>query len=606
MKKLLLSGNEAIARGAYEAGITFAAAYPGTPSTEILENVVHYRDDIYCHWGANEKTAFEEAFGACFTGARSLVAMKHVGLNVAADPFFSSSYIGVDGGFVIVSADDPGMHSSQNEQDNRNYGIAAKMIVLEPSDSQEAKDLVKEGIKISEQFDTPVLIRLTTRISHSRSIVNIGERETPPEIEYKKDDMKRMLLPARARRKHVIVEERQKKLEEFCNQFKYNRIVTGEGRVGVVASGMAYYNGREAFQTAGMKPWFLKITTPYPFPTRLFLEFARQVDEIYVLEENDPVIERFARLAAPGKKIVGKEVFPLTGEMTADVILESLGKKSPLPAGDTGKIPLRPPSLCAGCPHTATFYNLKKMKVTVTGDIGCYTLGGLPPLSAMDTCIDMGASVSALLGMEKALEKAGKKNRQVAVIGDSTFFHSGITGLLDIIYNNGKSTVIVLDNSITAMTGHQENPGSGTTLMGEEAPVVDIVKLGREGLGMRHCYQVDGYDVRAVHDVLKREIDRPEPSLIVVKRPCVLLYRKARWSPMTVDEEKCTGCKLCLRIGCPAISRRGEKARIESTLCTGCNVCAQLCPADAIHFVDPEGLHIGDMSLEKFKKGGQQ
>lgn len=603
MKKYLLSGNEAIARGAYEAGITFASAYPGTPSTEILENVVKYKDDIYCHWGSNEKTAFEEAFGACFTGARSLVAMKHVGLNVAADPFFSSSYIGVDGGFVIISADDPGMHSSQNEQDNRNYAIAAKMIVLEPSDSQEAKEMVKEGIKISEEYDTPVLIRLTTRISHSCSAVEFGDRENPPEVEYKKNDMKRMLLPARARKKHILIEERQVKLEEFCNNFKYNYIVEGDERIGVMASGIAYYNGREAFKKAGLNPWFLKITTPYPFPKKLFLEFASKVDKIYILEENDPVMEQFARLTAPNKEIIGKDLFPQTGEMTSDVILSTLGKKNLSLIPDVGKIPHRPPSLCAGCPHTATFYNLKIMKVTVTGDIGCYTLGGLPPLNAMDTCVDMGASISTLLGIEKALEKAGKKNRQVAVIGDSTFFHSGITGFIDIIYNNGKSTVIVLDNSITAMTGHQENPGSGITLMGEKAPVIDIVKLAKDGLGIQHSYQVDGYDVKAINELLKREIDREEPSLIVVKRPCALLYRKAKWSPMQVDEEKCTGCKLCLRIGCPAISKKGEKARIEKSLCTGCDVCAQICPVEAIEFTDRNGLHISETTVNEFLNG---
>jgi indolepyruvate ferredoxin oxidoreductase alpha subunit len=619
MAKELLSGNEAIARGAYEAGITFAAAYPGTPSTEILENMVRYKEDIYSQWGANEKTAMEEALGASFTGARALVAMKHVGVNVAADPLFSASYIGVTGALVIVSADDPGMHSSQNEQDNRHYAVAAKMPVLEPSDSQEAKDMVVEAVKISETFDTPVMIRLTTRTSHSRSAVELGERQTPPVPEYHSDFAKRNLLPGNARKRHVAVEERLKKLAVFSDSFAYNVIRKGKERVGVLASGISYQYGREVFPDA----WFLKLALPYPFPVKLFLRFASMVDKIYVLEENDPIIENFARLAlkvpaegpedprrggdAPQKEIIGKDVLPLLGELSQDVIGASLGLKDLTPRFALDGVPGRPPSLCAGCPHTAFFYNLGVLKVKSRGDIGCYTLGALRPLSAMDTCVDMGASITVQLGIEKALEKAGKSIPQVAVIGDSTFFHSGITGLVDVIYNQGKSTVVILDNSITAMTGHQENPGSGKTLMGQEARRIDIVKLVRDGLGIEHTTEVDGYDVKAIRELLKREMARPEPSVIVIRRPCVLLYRKAKWSPMVVDKEKCTSCKICLRLGCPAISSDADgKALINETLCTGCGVCAQVCGFKAIHFADEQGKHINSITLDSFASGGKK
>ncbi|MCK5004943.1 MAG: indolepyruvate ferredoxin oxidoreductase subunit alpha [Candidatus Aminicenantes bacterium] len=599
MKRELLSGNEAIARGAYEAGITFASAYPGTPSTEILENMIRYKDDIHCQWGTNEKTAFEEAMGATFTGARVLVAMKHVGLNVAADPLFSSSYLGADGGFVIVSADDPGMHSSQNEQDNRNYAIAAKIPVLEPSDSQEAKDFVVEGIKISEKFNTPVMLRSSTRVSHSRSAVEPGERETPPEIHYEKDFQKTMLLPVIARKKHIIVEERQKKIKEFSDTFKYNYIIEGKTRIGILASGIAFQNGKEVFKD----DWFLKVAMPYPFPEELYKEFAEKVDKIYVLEENDPIMENFARLITPDKEIIGKDFFPLTGEMTEDVILNKLGKKDLTPEFDTNSIPKRPPSLCPGCPHTATFHNLNIQKVTVTGDIGCYTLGGLPPLNAMDTTIDMGASITAMLGMEKAMAKAGKKLKQAAVIGDSTFFHSGITGLLDLIYNDSKGTVIILDNSITAMTGHQDNPGTGKTLMGDDAPVVDILKLVRDGLGIEHSFEIDGYDVKGIRALLREELKREKLSVIVVKRVCALLFKKPNWSPTVVDPEKCIKCNLCLKLGCPAITSKDGKAFIVSSLCTGCSVCIQVCPHDAMNHANEGGMHIKDTNLADFFKG---
>jgi indolepyruvate ferredoxin oxidoreductase alpha subunit len=602
MSRELLSGNEAITRGAYEAGITFASAYPGTPSTEILETIVRYKDIIYAQWGANEKTAMEEALGASFTGARALVAMKHVGLNVAADPLFSASYIGATGALIVISADDPGMHSSQNEQDNRHYGIAAKIPVLEPADSQEAKEMVIEGVKISERFDTPVIIRLTTRTAHSRSLVELGERQEPPVPEYKSEFTKRNLLPGNARQRHVLVEERQKKLQEFSNDWPFNKMIPGRERVGVVASGISFQYGREVFPNA----WFFKVTMVHPFPDKLLRQFAEKVDKIYVLEENDPILENSVRLFLPGKEIIGKDLFPLVGELSQDVILAALGRKDLTPRFDLANIPKRPPALCPGCCHTALFYNLNRLKIQAKGDIGCYTLGALRPLNAMDTCVDMGASITVTLGIEKALAMYQKSVRQVAVIGDSTFFHSGITGLIDVIYNHSKATVVILDNSITAMTGHQQNPGSGFTLMGEPARRIDIARLVKEGLGIEHTYDIDGYDLDGIRELLKRETARPEPSVIVVRRPCVLLFRRAKWSPMRIVADKCTACHLCLRLGCPAISSNGnEKAVISPTLCTACGVCAQLCAAKAIEFADEKGLHICSARIEDFLPGGK-
>lgn len=461
--------------------------------------------------------------------------------------------------------------------------------------------MVIEGVRISESFDTPVLIRMTTRTSHSRSAVELGERQRPPDPEYKSDFAKRNLLPANARLRHIAVEERLKKLQAFNNGWAFNRMIKGKSRIGVVASGISYQYGREVFKDA----WFLKVGMPYPFPDQIYLQFARHVDTIYVLEENDPILENAIRLLTPRKKIVGKDLFPLTGEMSQDVILTALGKKKKSRL-DTAAIPRRPPSLCAGCPHTALFYNLSRLKVSSKGDIGCYSLGALQPLNAMDTCVDMGASITVLLGIEKALDKAGKPAKQVAVIGDSTFLHSGITGLIDVIYNRGRSTVIILDNSITAMTGHQQNPGSGRDLAGDLAPRVDIVKLVRDGLGIEHTYEVDGYDVGKIHEILKKEMAREAPSVIVVRRPCVLLFRKARWSPMKVLAETCSKCHLCLRLGCPALSAdENGTALINPGLCSGCTVCAQICPAKAIVFVDEQAPHIQQACLETSPSGGE-
>lgn len=577
--KELLSGNEAVARGAFEAGVHFASAYPGTPSTEILENVAKYKE-IHSQWSVNEKTALETAIGASFGGMRAIVAMKHVGLNVAADPLFSVGYIGAKGGLVIVTADDPGMHSSQNEQDNRNYARAAKIPMLEPSDSQEAKDFTKIAFTISEEFDTPVLLRLTTRISHSKSIVQFNDREVVPIKGYEKDIRKNLILPAHARLLHKKVEERFKKLKELSNDFKYNFIEYKDKKVGIITSGISYQYAKEAMPDAS----FLKISLSWPLPEELIREFAKNVQVIYIVEENDPFLE--TEIKAMGIDVVGKELIPEVGELNPYIVKVSLGVIQPYtPKQIETKATPRPPALCPGCPHTSVFYAINKNKLIATGDIGCYTLGALPPLSAMDTCVDMGASITNALGLEYALKKAGDNRKIVAVIGDSTFYHSGVTGLIDMIYNGSKGTVIILDNSITAMTGHQDNPGTGRTLMGDEAPIVDIENLVR-GLGVKHVKVVDTYNLEEVMQTVKEESERDELSVIIARRPCMLLpeMKKKKFDKYEVDETKCTGCQMCIKIGCPAISfdKNKKKANINYDLCVGCSLCYQVCKFDAI------------------------
>lgn len=577
--KELLSGNEAVARGAFEAGVHFASAYPGTPSTEILENVAKYKE-IHSQWSVNEKTALETAIGASFGGMRAIVAMKHVGLNVAADPLFSVGYIGAKGGLVIVTADDPGMHSSQNEQDNRNYARAAKIPMLEPSDSQEAKDFTKIAFTISEEFDTPVLLRLTTRISHSKSIVQFNDREVVPIKGYEKDIRKNLILPAHARLLHKKVEERFKKLKELSNDFKYNFIEYKDKKVGIITSGISYQYAKEAMPDAS----FLKISLSWPLPEELIREFAKNVQVIYIVEENDPFLE--TEIKAMGIDVVGKELIPEVGELNPYIVKVSLGVIQPYtPKQIETKATPRPPALCPGCPHTSVFYAINKNKLIATGDIGCYTLGALPPLSAMDTCVDMGASITNALGLEYALKKAGDNRKIVAVIGDSTFYHSGVTGLIDMIYNGSKGTVIILDNSITAMTGHQDNPGTGRTLMGDEAPIVDIENLVR-GLGVKHVKVVDTYNLEEVMQTVKEESERDELSVIIARRPCMLLpeMKKKKFDKYEVDETKCTGCQMCVKIGCPAISfdKNKKKANINYDLCVGCSLCYQVCKFDAI------------------------
>ncbi len=573
--KVLLSGNEAVARGAYEGGCRFAAAYPGTPSTEIIENIAKYKDVIYCEWSTNEKVALEVVTGASFAGARALAAMKHVGLNVAADPFFSLSYIGSTGGIIIVSADDPGMHSSQNEQDNRHYARSAKMAMLEPSDSQEAKEFTILGFEISEDFDTPLLLRLSTRLCHSKTVVELGERKEVPVKGYEKDIKKRLVLPAHARLRHIYVEERLKKLSKFSEQFEYNKMEFNDKSIGIISSGIAYQYAKEVLPDAS----YLKLSFTYPLPFKLIEKFSKNVKKLYVIEENDPFLEM--EIKAKGINVIGKEIIPITGELNPSIISEAFGKKrKSVTIKKMPSLSPRPPALCPGCSHTPVFYTLNKLKLTVTGDIGCYTLGALPPLNAIDTCVEMGASLGNAFGMEKVLgEKSDKKI--VAVIGDSTFFHSGITPLIDIVYNKGTSTVIILDNRITAMTGHQEHPGTGKTLMGEDTVTInpeDIVKA----CGVKHVFTVDPYNLKELKKVIKREVERKEPSVIIARRPCILLLlrKKEVWEPYYVDTEECIGCKICLQLGCPAISMKNEKAYINELFCVGCGVCAQLCPKD--------------------------
>jgi indolepyruvate ferredoxin oxidoreductase alpha subunit len=529
--RALLSGNEAVARGCYEHGVKVATAYPGTPSTEILEHLVRYKSDVYCQWSPNEKVAFEVAMGASFGGVRVITAMKHVGLNVAADPLMTSSSVGGDGGFVIVSADDPGMHSSQNEQDNRFYAKFAKIPLIEPSDSQEVIDYLGEAFRISEEYGTPVLFRLTTRISHAKTPVDLGERTEVPRKEYVKDVARRVVIPAHARRLHVKVEERLKALRRLAENSPLNRVEEGDPTVGVISSGISYQYARDAFPEAS----FLKLGFSYPFPVDLARPFCSRFESVYVVEENEPFIEEQLRFAGI-TNIVGKDAIPLCGELNQGIVRDSTGRGGG--RSEPATVPPRPPVLCPGCPHRSTFYTLNRLKIGATSDIGCYTLGVMPPLSGIDSCICMGASIGNALGFEKAIGKefAGK---MVAVIGDSTFVHSGITGLADVAYNKGATTVIILDNSITAMTGHQHHPGTGVTLMGEPTTKLDYIALAKS-LGVKDARKVDAYDLEAVKTAIKEATDSREASLIVVEGPCALLDRST-WGPaLEVKSEDCT------------------------------------------------------------------
>ncbi|WHH59500.1 indolepyruvate ferredoxin oxidoreductase subunit alpha [Petroclostridium sp. X23] len=573
MKKLML-GNEAVARGAYEAGVTVVSSYPGTPSTEITETIAKY-DEIYSEWAPNEKVAMEVAIGASIGGARAMSCMKHVGLNVAADPLFTCSYTGVTGGLVFIVADDPGMHSSQNEQDSRHFAKASKVMMLEPSDSQEAKDFTMMAYELSEKFDTPVIVRLSTRISHSQSLVELNERKSVPLKEYKKDFQKFVMMPAMARKRHVIVEDRISALQEYAENCELNKIEWGDKKIGVITSGIAYQYAKEALGNVS----FLKLGMVYPLPEKLIKEFVSQVEKVYVVEELDPIFEDHCKKL--GCEVIGKDLLPITGEFSAEIIKEKiLGIKNQDKISVNEPIPVRPPVMCPGCPHRGMFYVLKKLKMVVTGDIGCYTLGALPPLEAMDTCICMGASVSAAQGMEKARGKEFAK-KMVAVIGDSTFMHSGITGLIDIVYNKGCSTVIILDNSITGMTGHQHNPTTGKTIKGEPTKQVDLVKLA-EAIGVERISVVDPFDVDAFEKIVKEETAVQEPSVIITQRPCALLKHVKFEGPLTINQEKCTGCKMCMKLGCPAISNKNGKIQIDVTLCNGCGLCLKVCKFSAI------------------------
>ncbi len=574
--KVLLSGNEAVARGCYEHGVKVATAYPGTPSTEILESVVRFKDDVYCQWSPNEKVAFEVAMGASFGGVRTLTAMKHVGLNVAADPLMTSTSVGGDGGFVIVTADDPGMHSSQNEQDNRYYAKFAKIPLVEPSDSQEVKDYLGAAFEISERFGTPVLFRLTTRISHAKSPVELGERKEVARKEYEKDTSRRVVIPAHARRLHVKVEKRLQEIRAFAETSPLNRVEEGDPKVGVISSGIAYEYARDAFPDAT----FLKLGLSFPFPIDTARAFCERFETVTIVEENEPFIEEQLRIAGV-TNIVGKEKIPLCGELNQGIVRDCV-------SGDDGKaakaqVPPRPPVLCPGCPHRSTFFTLNRMKIGSTSDIGCYTLGVMPPLEGIDTCICMGASIGNSLGFEKAIGKDSAK-KMVAVIGDSTFVHSGITGLADVAYNKGATTVIIVDNSITAMTGHQQHPGTGVTLMGEPTTKLDYIALAKS-LGIKDARRVDAYDLAAVRAAIKDATDSPEASLLVMEGPCALLDRST-WGPaLEVDSEECTECGLCLKLGCPSISKDEDgKSTINPLFCVGelCSMCAQVCPVKCI------------------------
>ncbi len=577
MKKLML-GNEAIARGLYEAGCTFASSYPGTPSTEITEYFAKY-NEVYAEWAPNEKVAMESAFGASLAGKRSFCAMKHVGLNVAADPLFTVAYTGVNGGMIIAVADDPGMHSSQNEQDSRHYAIASKVPMLEPADSQESIDFVKEAFEISEKFDTPVFIKMCTRVAHSQSIVEEKERTVVEQKPYEKDGAKYIMMPGNAKKRHPIVEERTLKLTEYAETSFVNRIEEGEDNtIGIITSSTSYQYVKEVF---GDKHPVLKLGLINPMPVKKILDFAKTVKNVIVVEELDGIIESHCRNI--GVNTIGKEVFGLIGEFSQNIVAEKLGLEVPKGSALEENIPMRPPVMCAGCPHRGLFYTLKKNKLKVMGDIGCYTLGAVAPLNAIDSTICMGASISGIHGFNKANEGATDGDT-VAVIGDSTFMHSGVTGLINIAYNASNSTVIILDNSITGMTGHQQNPTTGYNLKGDLASKIDLETLCK-AVGINRVRVVDPYNLAECNTVIKEELAVAEPSVIISRRPCALLKYVKHAGPIKTNSEKCVGCKMCMQVGCPAVSMENGKIKIDNTLCTGCGVCSQMCKFDVFEAV---------------------
>ena len=573
MKELML-GNKAVARGLYEAGCKVISSYPGTPSTEITEEAAAYKE-VYCEWAPNEKVALEVAHGATLGGVRAACAMKHVGLNVAADPLFTISYQGLNAGLVVCVADDPGMHSSQNEQDSRHYAIAAKLPMLEPSDSEESRVFAKKAFEMSEKFNTPVLLKMVTRVSHSQSIVDTEERIEPAQVPYVKDPTK-VMMTLNSRNAHVRVEQRTKDLIEYAENCEFNRVEMGKDTsVGIITDSTSYQYAREVL---GEDACILNLGLINPLPEKLIKDFAAKVDKVVVLEELDPIIENHCKQL--GIKVSGKDTFPICGEFSQNLVRECLGMEVPAHMSIDENLPARPPVMCAGCPHRGIFYILKKKKCMVYGDIGCYTLGAVAPLNAMDLNVCMGASCSGLHGFNKAMGEAGESN-SVGVIGDSTFIHSGMTGITDISYNMSNSTVIILDNSITGMTGHQQNPTTGKNLRGEPAGKVDLEALCK-ALGFNRVRVVDPYDLKAVEEAVTEELAAKEPSIIISRRPCVMIKGTVHKPPISVDEDKCVGCKQCMSIGCPAIAVKDKKAHIDPTLCIGCKVCSQMCKFGAI------------------------
>jgi indolepyruvate ferredoxin oxidoreductase alpha subunit len=602
--KRLLSGNEAVARGAWEAGVTVASAYPGTPSTEILENFARY-PNVYAEWAPNEKVAVDAAVGAAYAGRRAIAAMKHVGVNVAADSVFYASMTGLEAGLVIVTADDPSMHSSQNEQDNRRYAKFARIPCVEPSDSQEAKDLVGTALDLSERFDSPVFLRLTTRICHSSTPVELGDQKRiDPTLEkFPRNPAKYVMVPGNARKKHPVIEERIRLLADFAETFSFNRVEWRSTELGIVTCGVAYQYAREVFPEASI----LRLGMTYPLPPGLIHDFAAKVDRLLVVEELDPCIEEEIKLM--GIECEGKSIFPMCGEFDPRVVRESAIEAGLLPESahvpitldqvqglEVPEVPPRPPVLCPGCPHRGVFHVLSKRKVPVAGDIGCYTLGLLPPLSAIHTCGCMGAGI----GVAHGAAQAGISERMVAVIGDSTFFHTGLPALANVAYNRSNVITVILDNRITGMTGHQQNPGTGYTLQMEEVPPLELEPLVR-ALGIERVKTVPAFDVKAIDDTMKEYLKADGPSVLIARGECALLpSARKRWLPLEVVAEKCNGCTMCFRIGCPAILKSDEldektqraKALIDPMLCTGCEICAQVCPRDAILF--REQVEIGE------------
>ncbi len=580
MRQLML-GNAAVARGLYEAGCCVISSYPGTPSTEITEEAAKY-DEIYCEWAPNEKVAMEAAFGASLAGKRSFCAMKHVGLNVAADPLFTMSYTGVNGGMVIGVADDAGMHSSQNEQDSRHHAVASKVPMLEPSDSSEALAFAKLAFDLSEEFDTPVLLKMCTRVAHSQSLVELSDRAEKPAVPYEKNIAKYVMMPGNAIRRHPVVEERTRRLTQWAETAPVNRVEMGGTKLGIITASTSYQYVKEVF---GDSVSVLKLGMTNPLPVQLIRDFAAKVEKLVVVEELDSIIENHCK--ALGLAVSGKDLLPLEGEFSQNLVAGKLGGTVHSGKALADAIPPRPPVMCAGCPHRGLFYTLSKNKCTVLGDIGCYTLGAVAPLSAMDMTLCMGGSISAIHGFNKALGEESE-GKTVAVIGDSTFMHSGMTGLANIAYNQSNSTVIILDNSITGMTGHQQNPTTGYNIKGDPAGKIDLEQLCR-AMGFNRVRVVDPYDLKACDQAVKEELAAKEPSVIISRRPCALLKYVKHQAPLAVDPAKCVGCKSCMKIGCPAISIKEGKARVDATLCVGCGVCEQLCGVSAFHSTKKEG-----------------